>query len=166
MKATTVLSSEEEQTQTSSVFGTHTVSKLRFHPWNLWAPPAFSRIFMPGRRLRWYVLLRIRVMPSASTCCAVRPLIAAWVATGMKAGSTVTPSKVQRQYFFAKADIYQRGSFILEALARVIGHFASTSNSIAAAIPSAGHNSRVLPFCLCENQGSWVSMRIGRGSRS
>lgn len=30
--------------------------------------------------------------------------------------------------------VYLRGSFIREALARVIGHFASTSNSIAADI--------------------------------
>ena len=30
--------------------------------------------------------------PSDSICCAVRPLIAAWVATGMNVGSRVTPS--------------------------------------------------------------------------
>lgn len=32
------------------------------------------------------------MIPRDSTCCGVNPLIAAWVATGIKVGSIVTPS--------------------------------------------------------------------------
>lgn len=38
------------------------------------------------------MLFRIRLIPNASTCCDVRPLMAACVATGMKVGNIVVPS--------------------------------------------------------------------------
>lgn len=60
--------------------------------------------------------------------------MAAWVATGIKVGSIVTPSKYPSYPQPIKMNVHLRGSFIRETLARVIGHFASTSNSIAAAI--------------------------------
>ncbi len=72
-----------------------TVNRFRSHPWNLCAPPTSSSTFRPGRRLRWYVLFKISVTPRDSTCSGVRPLIAAWVATGINVGNIVTPSYVE-----------------------------------------------------------------------
>ena len=112
-----------------------TVSKLCFHPWNLCAPPASFKTWIPGLKLRWYVLFKMRFIPSDSTCCGVKPLIAACVATGMKVGNIVTPSREQGMFFLSfylvnvslsKHNL--RASFILETRAFVVGHFAMTSN--------------------------------------
>ena len=109
-----------------------TVKRFRLQPWNSCAPPIASKTLQPGRRLRWYVLFSIRVIPRASTCCAERPLIAAWVATGINVGSNVVPSRDVFR-FWSMLRIFKRNKrlrVMAETLALVVWHFAKISNCI------------------------------------
>ena len=54
-----------------------------FHPMNLCSPPASSTSFSPGRRCRWYVLLRRIFVPISSISRGVMAFTQADVPTGM-----------------------------------------------------------------------------------
>ena len=62
-----------------------------FQPMNRCSPPASRTTSGPGRRYRWYVLLRMISAPSSSSSSGVIPLTVPWVPTGIKTGVWIRP---------------------------------------------------------------------------